>query len=232
LGGFISNVVVGGIGVGVGHYVGPLLGKAYEGVKKWWTGRAAQKALTTVNEEALREYGERKAAEELTDNLVEYASKNRVPLGQVEGGGTRPLPLAEAGKVASTANQAAPQIGNAVASQTAQLPRITGQINIKPLALPSPEFMQLHHVFPQTLRDWFVKRGLENIDDYTIWISRTTHLKGLHGKGLGYLKGRWNQHWQQFKTTYPNATPNQIFKFGEDMMKQYGLEHLRFIKYR
>ncbi len=86
-----------------------------------------------------------------------------------------------------------------------------------------------HHVFPQALRSWFSSRNLQNIDDYTIQISKGLH-KQLHsGGGRG---GVWNSEWQQFKNQNPYATPQQIFKQAEDMMFKYQLEFSRFVKYK
>lgn len=47
--------------------------------------------------------------------------------------------------------------------------------------LPAPK-MADHHIFPQQFKKFFEKRGI-NIDNYTVSVGETTHLKGLHGKG-------------------------------------------------
>ncbi|MCT4646087.1 MAG: TIGR02269 family lipoprotein [Carboxylicivirga sp.] len=89
-----------------------------------------------------------------------------------------------------------------------------------------------HHVFPQQYRKWFASRGITNIDDYAIKLSPSTHLKGVHGRGLGNLPGRWNQHWKQFIQTNPNATPSQIFHHAESLLQRFGLEHSRYVPYK
>ncbi|UGU18131.1 DUF2380 domain-containing protein [Sinomicrobium kalidii] len=88
-----------------------------------------------------------------------------------------------------------------------------------------------HHVLPQQFRKWFSSRGIKNIDDYAIEISQSTHLRGVHGRGFGKLPGRWNKEWKEFIKTNPNATPSEIFHKAEGMLKDFGLEHLPYIKY-
>lgn len=89
-----------------------------------------------------------------------------------------------------------------------------------------------HHVFPQQFRKWFSTRGINNIDDYAVTISQSTHLKGVHGKGLGNLPGRWNQRWIDFIKSNPNASPSEIFYHGESLLREYGLEYLPYVKYK
>lgn len=88
-----------------------------------------------------------------------------------------------------------------------------------------------HHILPQKFKAWFVERGISNIDDFTVQISPQNHLKGVHGKGLGNMPGKWNNIWAEFIKTTPNATPSQIFYQAETMLKRFGLEHLRYVKY-
>ncbi len=88
-----------------------------------------------------------------------------------------------------------------------------------------------HHILPQKYRSWFKNRGISNIDDYTIRISQPTHSRGVHGRGLGKMPGRWNQHWAKFIKNNPNATPSEIFHYAEGLMQRYGLEHLRYVPY-
>jgi hypothetical protein len=102
--------------------------------------------------------------------------------------------------------------------------------NIK--ALSNPAKVHNHHVFPQQFRKWFSSRGISNIDDYAVSLSSQTHLKGVHGSGLGNLQGRWNQGWSTFIKNNPNATPSEIFYQGESLLKEFGLEHLRYIPYK
>ena len=90
-----------------------------------------------------------------------------------------------------------------------------------------------HHVLPQAFRKWFNQRGIQNIDDYTIPISQSTHLKGIHGKGLStQFPGQWNKLWGEFIKANPNASPSEIFYFAEGLMKRFGLEHLRYIPFK
>ncbi len=89
-----------------------------------------------------------------------------------------------------------------------------------------------HHVLPQTFRPWFKSRGISNINDYTILLSSDTHLKGVHGKGLGLLPGKWNDEWAKFINDNPNADPSQIFNHAENLLRKYGLEHLPYVPYR
>ncbi|MDO5638146.1 MAG: DUF2380 domain-containing protein [Myroides sp.] len=90
-----------------------------------------------------------------------------------------------------------------------------------------------HHIFPQQFKKWFNERGISNIDDYTIMLSMPTHLKGIHGKGLGsQMPGNWNGIWSEFIKNNPEATPSQIFYQAESMIKRNGLEHLRYVPYK
>lgn len=98
--------------------------------------------------------------------------------------------------------------------------------------LQAPEVIHRHHVLPQQFKSWFNKQGIKNIDAYTVEVSSQTHLKGVHGSGLGNLPGQWNQKWSEFIKTNPNASPSEIFNQAEGMLKQYGLEHLPYVPYR
>lgn len=90
-----------------------------------------------------------------------------------------------------------------------------------------------HHVLPQQFRKWFAQRGISNIDDYAVQIGQSTHLKGVHGKGLGaQLPGDWNKQWSYFIKTNPNASPSEIFHHAEGLLKRYGLEHLPYVPYK
>lgn len=97
--------------------------------------------------------------------------------------------------------------------------------------LRAARVMHKHHVLPQQFRRWFASRGINNIHDYTVQISRTAHLRGVHGRGLGNMPGRWNQRWQDFITANPNARPSEIFHHAEGMLKRFGLEHLPYVRY-
>src|SRR5690606_12870386 len=58
-------------------------------------------------------------------------------------------------------------------------------------ALPAAKLAD-HHVFPQQYRKFFEQRGI-NIDEHTVTVGQTNHLKGVHGSGLGEMPGGWNQ---------------------------------------
>ncbi len=64
-----------------------------------------------------------------------------------------------------------------------------------------------HHLFPQQFRAQFERAGV-NIDEFTVTVDRTTHLRGLHGNGLPDLgmPGKWNQRWAEFFDANPSAT--------------------------
>jgi hypothetical protein len=82
-----------------------------------------------------------------------------------------------------------------------------------------------HHIMPQQFRKWFAERGISNIDDFTVPISSKTH-GTLHGKA-----GRWNQRWSEFINENPAATPSEIFYHAESLLKEFGLQHLPYVKY-
>ncbi|MEZ4772743.1 MAG: FG-GAP-like repeat-containing protein [Bacteroidia bacterium] len=111
--------------------------------------------------------------------------------------------------------------------------QMAGQAGVRggKVLLEAPKVMHKHHIFPQEFRRYFTNQGIANIDDYTIQISKQTHLKGVHGKGLGNLPGKWNELWSEFISTNPNATPSEIFYFAEGLLKRFGLEHLPYIPY-
>jgi RHS repeat-associated protein len=102
----------------------------------------------------------------------------------------------------------------------------------KQLLLTASEDIHRHHVLPQEFKAWFKARGISKIDNYTVEISAQTHLRGVHGNGLGNLPGQWNEKWAEFIRANPNATPSEIFNHAEGLLKQYGLEHLPYIPYR
>ena len=54
-----------------------------------------------------------------------------------------------------------------------------GADDVKLLAAPK---MNLHHIFPQSMKDWFGKRGID-VDQYNVELTQGIHLKEVHGKG-------------------------------------------------
>ena len=99
------------------------------------------------------------------------------------------------------------------------------------LLLEASKNIHKHHILPQKFKSWFESRGITNINDFTVEISQQTHLKGVHGKGLGNLPGKWNDRWTDFILANPEASASEIFHFAEGMSKRYGLEHLPYVKY-
>lgn len=86
-------------------------------------------------------------------------------------------------------------------------------------------------MFPQTFRSKFAKAGI-NIDDFSIAISGDIHLKGLHGKGLGQLKGRWNKQWKSFFDSNPNASAKDMYQQLGKMMDANQLSGDKIIPYK
>ncbi|WP_230353967.1 RHS repeat-associated core domain-containing protein [Lelliottia sp. WAP21] len=97
-------------------------------------------------------------------------------------------------------------------------------------ALPAPKLMD-HHIFPQQFKSFFKARGI-NIHEHTITIGETNHLKGLHGKGLGNMPGKWNKRWEDFIDKNPNATAKDIYQYAGKLMDEYGLSGLDIHPYR
>ena len=124
--------------------------------------------------------------------------------------------LAPTGKVLGMAGKLIGKMGSKVA------PKLLTQ---------GAKALHKHHILPQKYRSWFKNRGISNIDDYAIRISQPTHSRGVHGRGLGKMPGRWNQHWANFIKNNPNATPSEIFHYAEGLLQRYGLEHLRYVPY-
>jgi hypothetical protein len=87
-----------------------------------------------------------------------------------------------------------------------------------------------HHIFPQQFRKFFQSKGID-IDKFTVRIGETTHLKGVHGRGLGDMPGRWNSRWSEFIDANPNATPKDIYQFAGRLMDEYGLSGLPIAPY-
>jgi uncharacterized lipoprotein (TIGR02269 family) len=74
-------------------------------------------------------------------------------------------------------------------------------------ALPPGRWVQ-HHLLPQAqeLREWFHRRGVPDIHQYTILIPEHVHLR-IHSRGP--KGGLWNQAWLDFKRAEPNASPRK-----------------------
>ncbi|SEK17388.1 RHS repeat-associated core domain-containing protein [Variovorax sp. OK212] len=95
--------------------------------------------------------------------------------------------------------------------------------NCDPSGLPAPRQMMDHHLMSQQFRKFFASRGI-NIDDHTVSIGDLSHLKGLHGRGLGNMPGRWNQTWRDWIDRNPNATDADVYRQLGRMMDDYNLQ--------
>ncbi|HXG45260.1 MAG TPA: DUF2380 domain-containing protein, partial [Gemmatimonadales bacterium] len=87
-----------------------------------------------------------------------------------------------------------------------------------------------HHIFPQQFRRFFQSKGID-IDQFTVRIGETTHLKGVHGRGLGNMPGGWNARWSEFIDANPGATPKDIYQFAGRLMDEFGLSGLPIAPY-
>ncbi|MDF2788859.1 MAG: hypothetical protein K0S80_1957 [Neobacillus sp.] len=88
-----------------------------------------------------------------------------------------------------------------------------------------------HHIYPQEFRKWFKKMGID-IDDYTIKLDTTTHLKGVHGNGLDIMEGKWNKKWREFRERNSDASKSEAKKFAKKLLKEYGLDDLPIKPYK
>jgi RHS repeat-associated protein len=115
-------------------------------------------------------------------------------------------------------------MGNA--ASLAKAAKQMGPITDPSRLLPAPK-MQGHHIFPQDpkLAKFFTKAGIV-IDDYLVDIEQTTHLKGVHGRGIMDLPGKWNNRWTDFFKKNPKATAKQIFQFAGRLMDEFNLSDL------
>jgi hypothetical protein len=98
------------------------------------------------------------------------------------------------------------------------------------LSLNAPKMVD-HHIFPQQFRKFFEQKGI-NIDKFTVTVGKTTHLKGLHGKGNAGLPGKWNKRWLTFIEENPNASTSEIYQFGGKLMDEYKLNNLHLHEYK
>jgi hypothetical protein len=106
----------------------------------------------------------------------------------------------------------------------------TGGSTVGPPAVTSSAKVHKHHVFPQRFKDWFKLKGID-IDQYTVRLPQADHLKGVHGKGNGVSPGDWNPRWKQFIDDNKGADRETIFKFMEQLRKDFGIDHLPFEPY-
>jgi RHS repeat-associated protein len=122
-------------------------------------------------------------------------------------------------------------IGDAKVARSVAAKGISKLDDLTRRMLPSGGPPQDHHLFPQTFRALFEKSGID-IDQFTVSLPQTLHLKGVHGAGLGNVPGRWNQRWQDFFADNPNATEKDIYQFAGQLMDEFGLSGLEIHKYK
>jgi hypothetical protein len=84
-----------------------------------------------------------------------------------------------------------------------------------------------HHLFPRQFREWFARNGID-IERYKIRLDQTTHLRGIHGRGVvpGYadFPGEWNKRWQAFvKGDAGPMDTKRIFQELGRMMDEFRL---------
>jgi len=117
------------------------------------------------------------------------------------------------------------------ARAVASAAKSSGPIKDPSKLLPAPKIHK-HHIFPKAkgFQKFWRKAGI-HIDDYTVQIEQTTHLRGVHGKGMGKLPGKWNSAWKNFFTSSPNASAKQIFQQAGRMMDDFGLSDLAISPY-
>ncbi|MEF9406847.1 MULTISPECIES: DUF2380 domain-containing protein [Ralstonia solanacearum species complex] len=108
--------------------------------------------------------------------------------------------------------------------------RETTQACTTPL-LNAPRRMMDHHLMPRQFKDFFAKRGID-IDAHTVTLGDVSHLKGVHGNGVGNMPGKWNQQWADWIERNPNATASDIYRQLGSMMDRYNLSSLPIHPYR
>lgn len=84
---------------------------------------------------------------------------------------------------------------------------------------------------PRQFKKYFQDRGID-IDQHTVTLGEKTHLKGVHGKGLGNMPGSWKKTWQQFIDNNPNASTKDVYQQLGKMMDEFGLNSSRIHPYK
>jgi hypothetical protein len=89
-----------------------------------------------------------------------------------------------------------------------------------------------HHLFPRQFNSYFVSKGI-TIDDYTMVVDQTAHQRGIHGKGLGDMQGRWNKVWLEFRDSEfgQQATKQQVFDQMYKMLNDFGIHGITIQPY-
>ncbi len=89
--------------------------------------------------------------------------------------------------------------------------------NLKRLTGMNPRSnVHAHHVFPQQLREDFLKKGI-NIDNprYLTWWEGSSHLPNAPS---------YSSEWISFMKKNPNTAKEQILEKGRRMMDKYGID--------
>ena len=115
------------------------------------------------------------------------------------------------------------------AARLARAARVRGPITDPARLLPSPR-MHRHHIFPrQFSRFW--NRAEIRANRYKVQIEQATHLRGVHGRGLAELPGRWNRAWGEFLRNNPDASALRIFQQAGRMMDEFGLSDIYMLQH-
>jgi RHS repeat-associated protein len=146
-----------------------------------------------------------------------------------------PAALSESGELNSTGLPAS--VGPDVVADGEESPAFESQVfSLSDVAEDVPLLLDAgkvadHHIFPRQFEGFFVSNGI-NIDDFTITLGKSSHLRGVHGNGLGSMPGRWNSRWADFIANNPNASQVEIYKFGGSLMEEFGINHIPIHPYK
>ncbi len=88
-----------------------------------------------------------------------------------------------------------------------------------------------HHIFPRQFEGFFTSKGIA-IDDFTVTLGQSSHLRGVHGNGLGNMPGKWNPRWADFIKNNPNASQTDVYKFGGSLMDEFNINHVPIHPYK
>jgi hypothetical protein len=88
-----------------------------------------------------------------------------------------------------------------------------------------------HHIFPRQFEGFFISRGI-NIDEFTVTLGQSSHLRGVHGNGLGNMPGKWNSRWAEFIENNPNASQAEVYKFAGSLMDEFNINHVPIHSYK
>ncbi len=162
------------------------------------------------------------------------------PLSYTDANGLCPwcvvLALIELGLIANEiATADVPMIGgNSIGAVARAIERSVAKDaaqSCKTPLLSAPRRMMDHHLMPRQFKDFFAKRGID-IDAHTVTLGDVSHLKGVHGNGIGNMPGKWNQQWADWISRNPNATASDIYRQLGSMMDRYNLNGLTIHPYR